>query len=212
MDVMKAYQLMDEGKSDEARLLLLDALADPAADASHRRAMLMALGYAASALYRYDEARVSCRELAEMADTVKDRHIALHQLGMVERLAGEYSQAMALFEQEHSMISPQDEMALSANAYERAWLSMKMNDLPAAETIAQKALRHAEATGDDMCVACAWRCIGEIAAARGCPEAAVSAWQRSRAAFLRAEDTIGADEVADMLQRFGSPDESNIHE
>lgn len=46
------------------------------------------MGYAACAVGLFDEAREACRELSAIARADTERHIALHQLGIVARLAG----------------------------------------------------------------------------------------------------------------------------
>lgn len=198
-EVNAVYPMLDEGRAEEAHArlrLLLDGGAGR--DASVRSAALIAMGYAACALERFEEAREACRTL--LAEAEGDmRHIALHQLGMVERLAGELPRALALFEQELALLSPEDAAALSANGYERALLRLKLGCVAEAETLAAQALDEAQRSGDAVCIGCAWRLMGEIAARQNRPDAAAQAWRESMQAFLRAGDPVGAQEVQRLL-------------
>lgn len=84
----------------------------------------MGLAYVESALRSFGAARQHCGQMLAYAKSTQERHIAIHQAGMVERLAACYPQALALFAEEHSLLArhcPDSPLALSTNLYEQVY-------------------------------------------------------------------------------------------
>ena len=87
-------------------------------------------------LEHFAEARTYASQMISCAIDHEEKHIAIHQAGMIERMAGAYDKAMNLFLQEEALIEknfPDDALARSANLYEQGYVSMKLQDLPLAE-------------------------------------------------------------------------------
>ena len=64
----------------------------------------MGLIYAESFLEHFTEARTYASQLISCAIDHEEKHIAIHQAGMIERMAGVYDKAMNLFLQEEALI------------------------------------------------------------------------------------------------------------
>ena len=125
----------------------------------------MGLIYAESFLEHFAEARTYASQLISCAIDHEEKHIAIHQAGMIERMAGAYDKAMNLFLQEEALIEknfPDDALARSANLYEQGYVSMKLHDLPLAEKNMLSALDFAEKSNDLISIGCAYRGLGEI--------------------------------------------------
>ena len=68
----------------------------------------------------------------ELAPNDEELHIALHQAGMVERMAGNFEEAMRLFYQEEKVIQrafPMDDLRITTNLYEQAYANIKKGSL-----------------------------------------------------------------------------------
>lgn len=96
----------------------------------------------------------------ELAPNDEELHIALHQAGMVERMAGNFEEAMRLFYQEEKVIQrafPMDDLRIATNLYEQAYVNMKKGELALAEQMMTQSLEHAKSSDDAMCIGCAYR-------------------------------------------------------
>jgi tetratricopeptide (TPR) repeat protein len=162
----------------------------------------MGLVYVYARTGRFDEARDECRSLQLEASANNDPHgeyIAVHQLGMVERMAGQFERALEVFGAERVLIAQLESppLAVSANAYEQGILHAKLGRLEAARDWLQTALEAGVLSGDATAEACALRGLGEIAANDTMRKAL---FLQSIAAFERAGDEIGALEVKAMFE------------
>lgn len=162
----------------------------------------MGIIYVASYLEKYEEARAYAKQLLEMARDEEAKHIALHQTGMVERMAGDYQCAMDLFLQEAEVIAEaflSDDLRVAANLYEQAYCKMKMAELLYAMEMMQRALKHAIKSGDEMCIGCAYRGLGEIMRAIGSEKEASEYFEHAIEAFEKAGDIIAVEEIKAMM-------------
>lgn len=161
----------------------------------------MGLIYTEAFLKKYEEARNYGKILLKEARNEEDRQVALHQSGMVERMAGNYATAMEQFREEESVIQaffPNDPLRMAVNLYERGYVAMKMNCFEKAEKMMQRSLDCAEKAQDDMCVGCAYRGMGEIMKGMGISQAARDYFGKAIASFTKAGDFLAVEEVKKM--------------
>ncbi len=151
---------------------------------------------------RFDEARDECHSLqleAQAGSNLEAEYTALHQLGIVERLAGDLEAALRVFSAEQNLIlrleSPP--LAVSANAFEQGIINARLGRFETARDLLQVSLEASQLCGDAMAEACALRGLGEIAGNQTMRRALLV---QSAAAFERAGDETGALEVKAMLE------------
>ena len=200
----KAWQLFDSGELAKAESLYLDCFRQAHSN-NHREyiTVLMGLIYVESALTRYDEARKYAEVLLGAAYTDEERRIAVHQCGMVERMAGNYYEAKKLFQQEVELIHKafsDDNLRLAANFYEQAYIDLKTGNVDSAEEIMNLSLEFAKAAKDDICIGCACRGMGEIMKMRSNNEQALQWFLKAIEAFLDAGDLIAVEEVKALAE------------
>lgn len=198
----KAWRLFDSGAFDAAETVYLDCYRQT--DSANREvyaSILMGLIYVESFLEKFDEARKYAEVLVKMANSDTERHIAIHQYGMLERMAENYSEAKMLFQQEEELIRrvfADNDLVLSANLYEQAYIEMKTGNIALAEKIMQLSLNHAIKAEDGVCMGCAYRGMGEIMK-RSNIEQAKCWFYKAIEAFSEAGDLIAAEEVKKLL-------------
>jgi tetratricopeptide (TPR) repeat protein len=150
---------------------------------------------------RFEEARAECHLLqleAQSQNNKSSQYVALHQLGMVERMAGELETALKIFGQEQAIIASLENppLAVSANAYEMGIICGKLERYPEARDWLALSLEQAQLSGDAIAEACAYRGLGEVAAN---PTMKKAMLLQSLAAFERGGDALGAAEIQDLL-------------
>ena len=197
--VAKAWQLFDSGAIDAAEMLYLDCYRH-ASSSNHDTytSVLMGLVYVESFLEKDDEARKYAEILVSIANSDEERHVAIHQYGMIERMAGNYSNAKTLFQQEMELICKtfaDNDLILSANLYEQAYVELKTGNINLAEEIMKLSLEHAVKAKDGICIGCAYRGIGEIVKIRSNALQAKKWFYKAIEAFMDAGDLIAVEEV-----------------
>lgn len=199
----EAWRLLDIGDYAASEKIYQECLKEINTDDYETYAsVLMGLVYTQSFLEKYDEARNYAKQLIELAPNEEELHIALHQAGMVERLAGNYDRALELFLQEEELIRkvfPEDDMRISANLYEQGYVNLKKESLQISAEIMKEALEYAKKSEDAMCIGCAYRGLGEIMRARGEEEQAKEYFKQAIEAFELTGDEIAVKEVEEML-------------
>ena len=204
----KAWSLFDAGNYTEAEALYKDCYAKtPSTDHGNYWQILMGLIYVESFLEHFEEARTYADRLIACAADPEEKHIAVHQAGMSERMAGDYDTAMNLFLQEETIINesfPDDPLVRSVNLYEQGYVAMKLCNLTLAEEKMQLALDFAEKSEDLTAIGCACRGLGEIkTASKGTADAA-SYFQKAIEVFQQAGDPYSVEEVQELLKNIGS--------
>lgn len=196
-DVWKA---IEEGRNADARALLE---ADPALLASD--AGQMALGYALAHEGLFGEAREVYAGLRSAHAGGAWEHIAVHQLGMVERLAGDHRAALHLFTQESGLIGglPEEQRAFkrAVNGYELGVCHLALGEVAQARTALAAALADARTADDPMTLGCVHRARGDFAAQTGDRDTARAEYAGAYAAFLEADDERAATEVQARRER-----------
>ncbi|PYE53368.1 tetratricopeptide repeat protein [Deinococcus yavapaiensis] len=180
------WSAIDEGRYEDAEALLKrdDEL-------SRAPAGQMALGYIFAFRGHFDEARhvyASLRETAREHPERMREYIAVHQLGVVERMAGRLDAALALFEEEYGLIDPDADHALAVNAYELGQVALLMGRLDDAERELTRCLTLARSGDDPVALGCAWRGLGDLAVIREDYGGASGAYAHAKEAFREADD------------------------
>jgi len=152
-------------------------------------------GYALVGLKRFSEARAIWKRLYDRTGS----HIYIHQLGMVEREAGNYAEAADLFEQEHSILPEDDDLAKAANLYEQSLVESLFGNHGSAVKLAERCLVLSMTTEDKVMHGCAYRLLGDLSR-HECPSKARSYYLGSRRAFEEAEDRIACREIDERLK------------
>jgi len=199
----QAWQLFDVGEFVASEAIYLECLNQTSEiDYDNYAAILMGLIYTQSFNGKYDEARDYACRLLNIVPNEEEKHIALHQAGMVERMAENYGEALKMFLQEAEIIHTtfsEDDLRMAANLYEQAYVHMKMRVLDKAEEVMNRSLEHAKKSGDAMRIGCAYRGLGEIMKACGNTEQAHNYFEQAITAFELTGDSIAVDEVKAML-------------
>lgn len=193
-----AYQALFEG--DFARAMDLERSLETQ---SYERWNLQS--YLAVEEQDFTRARKALEAYLERAKEQQDRvheHIAYHQLGYIERSAGNLELALQWIETEAEFLReyfPEDHYRQSVNLYEQGYLGLLLGDIETAEKWMQQALDYALEGEDLVNQGCAYRGLGEIKQAEGKLSQARDYFQQAKALFEQAEDFIGAEEVDEML-------------
>lgn len=200
----KAWLLFDSGALDAAESVYLDCYRQVnSVNHEIHTSVLMGLIYIESFLEKYDEARKYAEILVKIANCDEEKHVAIHQYGMVERMAGNYSGAKTLFQQEAELIHvafSDNDLILSANFYEQAYVELKTGNIDLAEEIMKLSLEHAMKAKDNVCIGCAYRGMGEIIKVRSNAELAMQWFYKAIEAFSDAGDLIAVEEVKTLAE------------
>ena len=199
-----AFDAFDKGELERAADLYQRVLEAHASEDLHAHA-LYGLGFVRSQQGRFLEARglyLKLLERAKAQGNLTAQHRAMHQLGMVERLAERYETALHWFQREHGLLEHLTEgraVALSANLYERGYVTFLAGDPQAGRSLLRDSLNYADEADDPMCQGCALRALGEVAAAGGAVDEARGHWRSSLRHFEKAGDRVASDEVRTLL-------------
>ena len=160
------------------------------------RAGQMALGYLYAHTGRYNEAREVFRNLREQHRGDAWEHIALHQLGRVERLAGQHEAALGFYSEEIGLIRKLDSQSheLAVNALERSISLRALHRLDEARAALHDCLGYA-GQDDPETLGRAERELGELSLIEGHPEAAKLHLERAIVAFRESEDDFAVREI-----------------
>ncbi len=203
--ISEAWSLFDNKRYDDSRAVYNEcySMLDKD-DVSLESSILMGLIYVESFSENFDKAREYANKLVGMAQSNEDRHIYLHQLGMVERMAQNYDTALSIFCDEESIILeyfPDDYGSLSANMYEQGYVMLKKGMLDEAVSLMDRAISFAVKSEDPMCEGCAHRGMGEIYVVAGEKNAAKEYFMKAIQSFTKAEDWIAVNEIKDMINQ-----------
>ena len=199
-----AWALFDKGDYQSAESLYLKCYDEISkSDAENFNTVLMGLMYTESFLKKYEEARKFGNLLLCEARNEEEKHIALHQLGMVERMAGNLSKANQLFVEEERLLFasfPNDYFRMSANLYEQGYIAFQMENYAQAENIMFMSLDYAIKARDDVCMGCAYRGMGEIMKAVGKVKTAMDYFEKAIVSFANAGDLIAVEEIKSVME------------
>ena len=121
-------------------------------------------------------------------------HKYLHQVGMVEREAGNYGKALKIYKTERRMIKKTDALALAANLYELGKNSELMGRQVQAEKYTKDCVIASMRCRDLVMKGCAFRLAGDVEA-HSDPSAALRSYAKAEKYFKKANAMIGVREV-----------------
>ncbi len=188
-----------QSKREFRSILTLPTLT--AADSQQAR---FGLGYALAFSQQFEEAREIFASLGQQAAAQNDpafEHVALHQVGMVERMAGNWEAAQDCFQRERGMVARlgNADLAVAVNAYELGTVAQHLGQQAEAKAWLDLSLAHARRTTDLIAVGCAQRGLGDWYSAQGQAEQALSCWRAAQTAFQAAGDDKAASDVERRL-------------
>lgn len=186
---------------------IFDALlANPAHAGEGHHLARFGLGYVWAYTGRYGEARSVYETLEQEALAQGDAwaaHRARHQVGMVERLAGNWRAARACFEVERRMLEAlgSPDLPVSVNAYELGLVAMHLGEQDQAKAWLEVCLETAARTPDRVALGCAHRILGDWHDMEGDATAATVQWRAAGAAFLDAGHLHAVTDLQGRLNR-----------
>ena len=211
MDLLaQAWESFEGNDYAGAEMSFLKLLNSPDSSAEQQRQASYGLGYVFAFSGRFDQAREIFENFyrdATANNDVRAAHRAIHQIGMVERMAGNWLTARMRFESEYEMIQQleRDDLAVAINSYEQGLVALHLNELEVSKSWFDRSLTSSLRCGDRIAVACAYRGLGDWHQRRGDLDAAAQSWNSSRSAFLEASDTKGAEEIDERLVDIAKP-------
>lgn len=208
--ITQAFELFDQGKVLEAEKLYEECLSELSDDKSvEYQTALHGMGYVKAHLKKYEDARNIYEELLKIAEdqqNLVDQIVAIHQLGMVERMAHNYDEALAYFDKEYEWLKEIEEnkqLMLAANYYEKGYIHFLKKDYEVAERFMGKSLDHAKASEDKVALGCAYRGLGEIHQATGRKKSADRFFERAIQCFKEVGDKHAVAEI-EMVRKMKS--------
>src|SRR5699024_5325610 len=172
---------------------------------------LFGLGYVKAVLNDYFGAYNIYQKLlrnAQQKGNKKDEAIYFHQLGMVERMIGNYKCANSFFSQEATIYYdyfPEYTLGFAANWYEQGYIAMKQGKLQNAKKIMHQSLDYAIQSEDSISIGCSHRGLGEIYHLLSSRILGNKHFQMAIKAFDEADDSIGVQEVVNMMRKWEDP-------
>lgn len=173
-------------------------------DGETMRQAQFGLGYVLAFTGRFDDARTlftQLRDEAKKRGALNEEHRALHQMGMVARMAGRWLQAQQTFAEEAQLIEQmgQPSLPVAVNAYEQGFVALHLNEFELAFTWLSRSLEQARCTPDLVAIGCAYRGLGDYFEKVGHAEQARQAWQDAMLHFDKAGEEKAVTEVQHRL-------------
>ncbi|MFS0688790.1 tetratricopeptide repeat protein [Sporosarcina sp. 179-K 8C2 HS] len=203
----RAFELFNIGKLFEAEEIYNECLNIVERTSEEYISVLHGLGFVKAHQKEFNEARNIYLELKQIAQFNRDtqgEHIAIHQLGMVERMAENYTKAQDLFEEELSLLrerKPAFLVGFAANHYELGLIMLKQNMLEKAEKLMMQSLQYSKQSGDPICLGCSLRGLGEIFMASRENEKAMFYFVQSIKAFEEVNDEVAINQINSLLEQ-----------
>lgn len=200
-----AFELFDKGEYKKAEVLYTACLREVKDKHSEKyNHILHMLGFVKASLNKFSEAREiysEHRDLARSVGDVEEEAMALHQLGMTERMGKNFEEALHFFQTELQLLEKHgldSDLKRSANLYEQGYIHLQLRQLEEAKELMKKSLESAEHSGDPIAIGCALRGLGEIYKAQRKKERADKYFSKAIAAFQKAGDLIAVKEVEEL--------------
>lgn len=206
-----AFDLFDKGEFEQAEEIYLSCLRGitDKTSTSYKTA-LNGLGYVKSFQGQFAKATAYYQELLEISrreSNLKEEAMAFHQLGMVERMAGNYQRATDFFAAEGEIWTRHFSdfyVGFAANFYERGSIAIKEKKYTEATILLNQSLEYAVLAESLVALGCAYRGMGELGVATSQFDEAENAFQKALAAFKEAEDHVAVEEIQRLLELHGN--------
>ncbi|MFC4712057.1 tetratricopeptide repeat protein [Planococcus dechangensis] len=205
-----AFDLFDKGEFQQAEKIYLSCLNSiPDKTSTSYKAALNGLGYVKSFQGQFGKATAYYQELLEISKkqfNLKEEAMALHQLGMVERMAGNYQRALDFFTSESEIWTrhfPDFYVGFAANFYERGSIAIKEKKYTEATVLLNQSLEYAVLSKSLVAQGCAYRGMGELGVATSKFDEAKNAFHKAISVFKEAEDRIAVEEIQSLLELHG---------
>lgn len=171
-------------------------LFEVASDQGERDQINWARAYALVELRRFEQAKQIWSDIFHRTDD----HKALHQVGYVQRCAGQIEDALKTYFAERRLISDSETLALAANLYELTYCNLLRGNKKEASRFLEEYERLDFENPDLVERGCFYRLKGDLLKDSN-PCEAESAYLKSLNFFKEAQDEVGASELNDRLSQ-----------
>lgn len=195
--IEQAWNAFDAGDFEKARTLYEEHLEQHPGDEQAR----FGLGYVYVNLGHYEEAEELYQGLYQEALESQDPrgHQAMHQIGMLRRVQGDYAGALTAFEQEKLLI-PDDAFPRAINTYELGMCHLRLGNTEKASVELHTSLFYAQRSTDLIAQACAYRGIGELHLAQDNYTEAQPAFLEAIRCFEAAGEKRGVEDIVEYIK------------
>lgn len=196
------FDAFEMGEVEKAKGLITENRKTVAKGSDDEQQLLHAAGYIYVADQSLEKAREIYEALLAAASSPEDKHIALHQLGAVERMDSEFETAEQLFNDEAALLKeyfPGDDVKLADNQYEQGYVFMLKGDYAQAEERLKASLALGQSAKDELSIATAHRALGELNAAQENMKEAQQHFAEAKQSFAAAGDEMSVQEI-EMLE------------
>lgn len=196
------FEAFETGEVEKAKGLITEHRKTVEKGSDDEEQLLHAAGYIYVADQSLDKAREIYQTLFEVASSPEDKHIALHQLGAVERMDSEFERAEQLFDEEAALLKeyfPGDDIKLADNQYEQGYVFMLKGDYTQAEERLKYSLALGQSAKDELSIATAHRVLGELNAAQENMTEAKLHFSEAKKHFALSDDEMSVQEI-EMLE------------
>ncbi|SFE37195.1 Tetratricopeptide repeat-containing protein [Lentibacillus persicus] len=205
--LQRAFEFLNKGSLKQAEILYLECLdrIDDPSSTLYKQA-LHGLAYVKSELNQYTEANELYSELLRRARQESDSQneaIAYHQLGLVQRMAGNYEAALGFFAEElaiYDTFRSTPHLGFAANLYEQAMVHLGQENLTEAQRLMEEALDNAEKTDDFIVIGSLYRGLGDIYQQIARSDEAKKHYRNAANAYRQANDLKAVEEIERKLE------------
>ena len=191
--LLKAWENYEAGNYKKSECFFKTALKNETVP-ENRDNVLFSYGYTLTALKHFDKAEKIYKDLFKKHRS----HIHIHQLGMVQREAGNYEKALKLYSKEKAMIDKKDNLAKAMNLYELGKNNELLGRFTAAKKYADKCVQTASKCDDFIMKACSFKLAGDIEK-NGNTIKAINCYKKAKGYFDKGKDKIGAKDVISAI-------------
>lgn len=195
--LQQAWNAFDRGDLEQARDLYQTHLRAHPEDEQAR----FGLGYVHVQMGDFEAAETLYQGLFAEAiqNNAPHAHQAMHQLGILYRIQGNYRRALQAFEQEKPLI-PDEFFPKAINAYELGMCLVRLGNMEKASVELYSSLFFAQKSTDLIAQACAYRGIGELHLAQDNFAEAQPAFLEAMRCFDTAGEKRGVEDIVEYIK------------
>lgn len=204
----KAFDLFDQGRIEEAEKIYVKCLQSLEENSDTYVTALHGLGYIKARQAQHADARQIYSKIRQITldnGNIENEHIAVHQLGMVERMAKNYEKALELFSEEFKLLNrekPDFSAGYAANYYEKGMILLELGETDRAEDSLLESLVYSKQSDDLISLGCSFRGLGELYQVKQMEKEAKSYFLEAIKAFEKASDKEAVKEVNLLMDKF----------